>query len=232
MKYVLEIIDDLFFANIDDGLYLLDTASPYTFVKSGKIKINGKEFINSKLKSVLNDRILKISERIEKNVYGIIGLDVIKENGMTIDKKNKEVLFKVLDLKGKEFVFDFIKKELYEYMLLSFNTYGLNPYGIRKYVLDSGISDSIFDLDVCIHSQYAYRRDIYYLALDSLYTNDFVFEELNQKEDKLYIEASMNYDKTLTSQLEFVGASGLLSLNKCFKNHLVININNNSIILD
>ena len=232
MKYLLEIIDDLFFAKIDDRLYLIDTVSPYSFVKNDKIIINGKEFVNSKLKSVLNDRIQKISERTNKNVYGIIGLDIIKENGLTIDKKNKEISFEVTNVNGKRFSYDYVRKDIYEYIELSFMTNGLTPYGIKKYILDSGVSDSIFDLDVCVHSQYAYRKDIYYLALDILYSNDFVFENLSQKEESLYIEASMNYDRVLSSQLEFVGASGLLSLNKYFDNYLVIDTKNNILLLD
>ena len=232
MEYTLEIICDLFFAIIDNKRYLVDTGSPFTFSKNNDLFINDKKYQNSRLKLVLNDRVDKISTKINKDVSGIIGLDIIKEFGLFIDKMNLKISFVKKDIIGKMFSFEYLKKEIYEYMIISLNTYGLSLYGIENYLFDTGISDSIFDLSVCTHSQYAYRKDVYYLALDNTYCNDFVFETLNQGENKIYIEASMNYDKQVDEQFEFARVKGLLSINKMVNNYLSIDPVNKTIIID
>ena len=231
MEYPLYNINGLLLFLDNDSYYLLDTSSPYSYVNKNSILINDKEYTNSYYKSVLSDRCKKLSNILKKNVDGIIGLDIISNEGLFIDKKNNIVKFESKVLDGTIFEFDYYNKDNSKYMILELDVLGLQSYGNKKFIFDTGIELSLFSLDTCIHSQYAYRKNIYYLSLDINNELDFVFNEIKQKDNKLELEVGIANKTLYQEQLDLVNVDGLLSLNNSFKDYLVIDIKNKKIIL-
>lgn len=224
MEYSFTAVDNLFIVNLDDNSYLLDTASPVSYSKNSKIIINGNKYLTTK-PVVLVDRLKKISKRLNLKLKGIIGFDIIKNNGLYINKKTNNIIFNSKRIKGESFEFSIYKFNDFEYIKLEFETFGFGPYGKYSYILDSGISNTLVDTSLCIHSQYAYRKDLYYLALDVTYPTDFVFNSFKQNDNKIDIETGMNNEKQFIEQLADVNASGLIALNDLFKQEISIDIN-------
>lgn len=230
MDYSFLFLENLYIINIDNKNYLLDTASPLSYAKNQKIQIDDKAYKTTS-PVVLKDRVKKLSKRIDLKVDGIIGFDIIKATGLYINKKQKKIRFGIKKLKGTPFDFSICKYNDYEFIQLTLETHGLTPYGTFNFILDSGISKTLLDLFLCNHSQYAYRKDLYYLALDQTYPTDFVFEEFYQNDKRIDVEAGMNNDKIFLSQLNDVKSRGLIALNDVYTKEMVIDTVINQIVV-
>jgi hypothetical protein len=144
MEYSFTAVENLFIVNLDDNSYLLDTASPVSYSKNSKIIINGNKYLTTK-PVVLVDRLKKISKRLNLKLKGIIGFDIIKNNGLYINKKTNNIIFNSKRIKGESFEFSIYKFNDFEYIKLEFETFGFGPYGKYYYILDSGISNTLVD---------------------------------------------------------------------------------------
>lgn len=230
MDYSFLYIEDLYILDIDKKYYLLDTACPQSFSLNDLITINNKKY-ETKQAGLLKDRLEKISKKLDKKLNGIIGFDIIKKTGLYIDKDNKKISFEAKKIDGTSFDFKVFKYNQYEYIRLEFDTFGLTPYGMHSFILDSGIAKTLLKVALCDHSQYAYRKDLYYLSVDKTYPADFVFESFYQGNKHIDAEVGMNNDSLFLKQLKDVDAGGVIALNDVFKEQIVIDIENNKIIV-
>ena len=222
-------IEDLYIIDINKKYYLLDTACPISYFADGFLLLNEIKYESQK-PIVLIDRLEKLSKIINLNLSGIFGFDIIKNTGLYINKELKEISFEIRKIEGRTFNFEIAKYHQYEFIELTFDTYGLSRYGVYTYILDSGISKTLLAQSICSHSQYAYRKDIYYLALELNTPVDFVFETFKQADNEIHVETGMSEDYEFLSQLEDVKAMGLIALNDVFEREIVIDTRNNQII--
>ena len=234
-KYELVTLETLKFVKIDNGLFLIDTGSPYSFFKKNEIEIDGVIYKSSGFNAILKDRMEKLSQMIqdktEYHISGLIGLDIILKNGLTIHNKDNYVSFSTLKFDAELFL-DFNVNSIKGQNYIIFNNVhvlGMTSEGLHPLILDTGACVSIFRQNICTHAQYAYRREYYYPSLGRTLSSDFMFFTLTQK-CQLKIIAGANIDNDLNNQLDFLGVDGELCFNDFEYDILSIDIKNNQVL--
>lgn len=234
-KYELVTVEALIFIKIDKDLFLIDTGSPYSFFQKNEIEIDGVIYKSSGFNEILKDRMEKLSQmiqdKIEYHISGLIGLDIILKNGLTIRIKEGYVSFSFEEIETNS-CFDYTVKSIKGQNYIIFNdvdVLGMTKEGSHPFILDTGACVSIFRQNICTHAQYAYRREYYYPSLGRTLSSDFMFFALTQK-CQLKIIAGASIDNDLNNQLDFLGVDGELCFNDLEYDILSIDIKNKQIL--
>ena len=234
-KYELVTVEALKFVKIDKDIFLMDTGSPYSFFKKDEIEIDGVIYKSSGFNEILKDRMEKLSQmiqdKIEYHISGLIGLDIILKNGLTIHNKDNYVSFSTLKI-DTELFFDFNVNSIKGQNYIIFNdidVLGMTKEGSHPFILDTGACVNVFRSIICSHAQYAYRREYYYPSLGRTLSSDFMFFTLTQK-CQLKIIAGANIDNDLKNQLDFLGVDGELCFNDFEYDILSIDIKNKQVL--
>ena len=234
-KYELVTVDALKYVKIDKDLFLIDTGSPYSFFKKNEIEIDGVIYKSSGFNEIIKDRMEKLSQiakdKLNDDISGLIGLDIILKNGLTIHKKDSYVSFSFEAIETNS-CFDYIVKTIKEQNYIIFNdidVLGMTKEGSHPFILDTGACVSIFRQNICAHAQYAYRREYYYPSLGRTLSGDFMFFTLTQK-SQLKIIAGASMDNNLKNQFDFLGVDGELCFNDFEYDILSIDIKNKQVL--
>ena len=234
-KYEFVTVDALKFVKIDKDLFLIDTGSPYSFFKKNGIEIDGVIYKSSGFNEIIKDRMEKLSQiakdKLNDDISGLIGLDIILKNGLTIRIKEGYVLFFVEEFETKLY-FDYTIKTIKEQNYIIFNdidVLGMTKEGSHPFILDTGACVSIFRQNICTHAQYAYRREYYYPSLGRTLSGDFMFFTLTQK-SQLKVIAGANMDNDLKNQFDFLGVDGELCFNDFEYDILSVDIKNKKVL--
>ena len=234
-KYELVTVDGLKFVKIDNGLFLIDTGSPYSFFKKNEIKIDEVIYKSSGFNEIIKDRMDKLSQiakdKLNDDISGLIGLDIILKNGLTIHKKDNYVSFSFETIETNS-CFDYTVKTIKAQNYIIFNdidVLGMTKEGSHPFILDTGACVSIFRQNICAHAQYAYRREYYYPSLGRTLSGDFMFFTLTQK-CQLKVIAGANMDNDLKNQFDFLGVDGELCFNDFEYDILSIDVKNKQIL--
>ena len=234
-KYELVTVDGLKFVKIDKDLFLIDTGSPYSFFKKNEIEIDGVIYKSSGFNEIIKDRMEKLSQiakdKLNDDISGLIGLDIILKNGLTIHKKDNYVSFSFEAIETNS-CFDYTVKTIKEQNYIIFNdidVLGMTKEGSHPFILDTGACVSIFRQNICTHAQYAYRREYYYPSLGRTLSGDFMFFTLTQK-CQLKVIAGASMDNDLKNQFDFLGVDGELCFNDFEYDILSIDIKNKQIL--
>ena len=234
-KYELVTVEALKFVKIDKDIFLIDTGSPYSFFKKNEIEIDGVIYKSSGFNEILKDRMEKLSQiakdKLNDDISGLIGLDIILKNGLTIHNKDNYVSFSTLKF-DTELFFEFNVNSIKGQNYIIFNdvdVLGMTKEGSHPFILDTGACVSIFRQNICTHAQYAYRREYYYPSLGRMLSSDFMFFTLTQK-CQLKVIAGASIDNDLNNQLDFLGVDGELCFNDFEYDILSIDIKNKQIL--
>lgn len=233
MEYKLLVVENLCFAYIKRKYYLIDTASPFTYSFRNNLKIDGKKYKNSSFKELLKDRMKKLAKKYNLKLGGIIGLDVISQTGLTIDRLDEKVLFYPTEVLAKEKYSISIKEvNNQKYAVLNnIKVKGFYDLGDASFVLDTGVSYSQLDINLASNAQYGWKVSYYYPSIGYDVTFDvrfFTIKEDDSKRDLMMVELT---DKYLLNQLEFIGVNGTLSFNDLKKETLVLDFNKNKLYI-
>ena len=234
-KYELVTVEALKFVKIDKDIFLIDTGSPYSFFQKNEIEIDGAVYKSSGFNEILKDRMEKLfqvaKDKLNDDISGLIGLDIILKNGLTIHNKDNYVSFSFEAIETKLY-FDYTVKSIKGQNYIIFNdidVLGMTKEGSHPFILDTGVCVSIFRQNICTHAQYAYRREYYYPSLGRTLSSDFMFFTLTQK-CQLKVIAGANIDNDLNNQLDFLGVDGELCFNDFEYDILSIDIKNNQVL--
>lgn len=233
MEYKLLVVENLCFAYIKRKYYLIDTASPFTYSFRNNLKIDEKKYKNSNFKELLKDRMKKLAKKYNLKLGGIIGLDVISQTGLTIDRLDEKVLFYPTEVLAKEQYSISIKEvNNQKYAVLNnIKVKGFYDLGDASFVLDTGVSYSQLDINLASNAQYGWKVSYYYPSIGYDVTFDvrfFTIKEDDSKRDLMMVELT---DKYLLNQLKFIGVNGTLSFNDLKKETLVLDFNKNKLYI-
>lgn len=233
MEYKLKVINDLCFASIDGDLYLIDTGSPYTFSFKKTVEIDGKMIKNKGFKKILTKRLLALSNKYDINVVGIVGLDLISMTGLTINRKDKKVLFGISNIAPKEeysFMIKEIKKQKY-IVLNNLSLKGFSNLGKVPMALDTGVKENQLDIMLAGTSQYGWKVEYYYPSLAYDFSFDLRFFDILEDKSKRSLMVAEVSDQTILKQFDFVGVKGTLSFNDLKDETFIIDVHKNKIYI-
>ena len=138
------LINNHYVVNIDEKNYIIDTGSPFSFVRDGSpLVINNEKFYPNR---GMSEQVYKsISEFVGMNIDGLIGSDIITHTSLTI-YKNGQLEFAPIESEGHQ---------------LPIHLYG--PYSFIPCVLESGDKNLIL---VDTGAKYGYGDFFKYFSND------------------------------------------------------------------